>query len=128
MRSISTPDEATLREEGVGSMCGLGLDILGIYTLILAARYRTAANSGTLPDGLAKIHAAREHDRAPVYAVASEWKEQFLYPSMAHGTMEVYDIVCRLDRTGRFADSPNNNQQKAATTLIPDEIQELYIH
>ena len=79
--SISAPDEATPKEEAdalqcitadhhnaiptdllrIGSMCGVGLDILGIHTLRKAARYRTAANSGTLTDGLAKVQAAREH-------------------------------------------------------------------
>ena len=57
-------------------MCGLGLDILGIHTLSRAARYRTAANSGTLTNGLAKVQAAREYDRAPIYAITSEWKEK----------------------------------------------------
>ena len=42
---------------------------------------------------------------------------------MAHNTMEAYEIVCRLDHTGRIADSPNGNNQKAATALLRDEIQ-----
>ena len=81
--SISAPDEATLKEEAhasqcttagphnaipadllrVGSMCGLGLDIHGIHTISLAARYRTASNSGTLANGLAKIQAATSRFR-----------------------------------------------------------------
>ena len=39
----------------VGSVCGLGLDTLGIHTLSLAAGQRTASNSGTLADGLGKL-------------------------------------------------------------------------
>ena len=80
--SISAPDEATLKDEAhalqcttagpynaiptellrVGSVCGLGPDILGIHAISLAARFRTASNSGTLANGLAKIQAAREYD------------------------------------------------------------------
>ena len=72
--SISAPDEATLKEEAqalqcttagpcnaiptdllrVGSTCGLGPDILGIHTLSLAARHRTASNSVALANGMAK--------------------------------------------------------------------------
>ena len=49
----------------VGSVCGLGPDILGIHALInLAARYRTACHSGTPANGLAIIQAAREYDHA----------------------------------------------------------------
>ena len=60
----------------VGSMCGLGLDIIGIHSFSFAARYTTGSNSGTLANCLAKIQATREYDRAPVYAVTSEWKEK----------------------------------------------------
>ena len=69
--SISTPDEAPLKEEAhalqcitvgpfiavptnllrAGSTCGVGLDVFGIHILSLAARYRTAVNSGTLVNG-----------------------------------------------------------------------------
>ena len=44
-------------------MCYLGLDILGIHTLSLAARYRTTANSGELANGLTKVQAVREYHR-----------------------------------------------------------------
>ena len=100
LRSTSAPDEATLKEEAhalqcttagsynaipadllrVGSMCGLGVDVLGIHSLSLAARYRTTANSGTLANGHVKIHTAREYDRAPMYALSPEWKEKFFIP------------------------------------------------
>ena len=72
--SISAPDGATLKEEAhalqcttaspydsiptdlrrVGSVCGLGPDMLGIHTLSLAARFRSASDSGTLTNGLVK--------------------------------------------------------------------------
>ena len=98
--SISAPDEATLEDEAhasqcttagpynaiptsllrVGCVCGLGPDLLVIHTLSLAARKRTAADSSALANGLAKIQAARENDHAPIYAVSSELKDNFLNP------------------------------------------------
>ena len=73
------PDKATLKAEnhalqcttagpyhaitshllGVGSVCGLGADLVGIHSISLAARYRFAACSSTLRRGLEKIGAAR---------------------------------------------------------------------
>ena len=107
----------------VGSMCGLGLDVLGIHTLSLAARYSTAANSGTLANGLAKIHAARECDRSSICALSPSWKEKFVHSSMACSTVEASEFVCRLDHAGKIADSPYDKKQKAATFLLRDEIQ-----
>ena len=141
--SISAPDEATLKDEGhalqcttagpynaiptnlfcVGSVCGLGPDLLGIHTLSLAARYGTASNSGTLANGLAKNQAARECDHAPIFALSSEWKEKFLNPSMAHSTMEALAIVRGLDHDGKLDESPQDKKQKAATALLRDELQ-----
>ena len=46
-----------------GTTCGLGLDVFGIHILSLA-RYRTAVDSSTLVNGLAKISAARHYDSA----------------------------------------------------------------
>ena len=91
--SISTPDEATLKEEShalqcttagthnavptdllrAGSVWGLGTDICVIQITSPAARFRTASSSGTLVHGLAKIRAAREYDRASIYAQTPEW-------------------------------------------------------
>ena len=48
--------------------CAVGSNICGIRIISLAARFRTAASSGTLVNGLAKIRAAREYDRASIYA------------------------------------------------------------
>ena len=42
-----------------GSVCGLGLDLVGIHSISLAARYRVAACSTTLRQGLEKIQAAQ---------------------------------------------------------------------
>ena len=84
--SISAQDDATLNAEAravqcitagpysaiptellcVGSACGIGPDMLGIHSISLAARYRTAASSSTLIKGLEKIQAARGYDLAPI--------------------------------------------------------------
>ena len=76
--SICAPDKATLRAEDhapqcttaglynavptslpvVGSVRGLGPDLVGIHAISLAARYRTATCSNTLNQGLEKIQAA----------------------------------------------------------------------
>ena len=77
--SVCAPEKATLKAEkhalqcttagpyhaipsdllGVGSTCGLGLDLVGIHSISLAARYRVAACSTTLTQGLEKIQTAR---------------------------------------------------------------------
>ena len=121
--SLSAPDEATLKKEAhdlqcttagphnaipttllrAGSACGLGLDVFGIHLLSLAARYRTAVNSGTLVNGLAKIRAAREHDSAPIFALSLEWDTIFLKTPTAHSTMEGYEYVRHLDHAGKIA-------------------------
>ena len=57
----------------VGSVCGLGPDLVGIHSVSLAAHYRTAACSSALSQGLEKIQAARGCDFAPVLALCSIW-------------------------------------------------------
>ena len=86
--SVCAPDKATLKAEthalqcttagpynaipsnflGVGSVCGLGLDLVGIHSISLAARYRVAACSTTLRQGLEKIQAARGDNYTPIFA------------------------------------------------------------
>ena len=88
----------------------------------LAARFRTAASSSTLVNGLAKIRAVREHDRASIYAHTPQWEERFLKTSMAFSTLEVCEHVRQVDRTGKIADSPSGKRQKASTTLLCDTI------
>ena len=61
----------------VGSVCGLGSDLVGIHSLSLAARYRTAGCSNTLIQGLQKIQAAREYEFAPMFALSSDWEKNF---------------------------------------------------
>ena len=77
--SVCAPDKATHKTEnhalqcttagsynalpsnllGVGSVCGLGPDLVGIHSISLAARYRVAACSTTLGQSLEKIQTAR---------------------------------------------------------------------
>ena len=138
--STSAPDKASLKTEahaqqcrtagpcnairtslqGVDSVCGLVLDLVGIHSISLAARYRTAC-SNTLSQGLQKIQAAGESVFPPVLALSSIWHNEFLAPSMARSTAEAFNVVCCLDRNGKLDDSPQDKKQKAATTLLRDE-------
>ena len=88
--TVCAPDRATLKAEThalqcttagpynaipsnllrVGSLCGLGPDLVGIHSISLAARYRAAACSTTLNQGLEKIQAARGHNFAPIFALS----------------------------------------------------------
>ena len=140
--SISAPDHATLKAEAhalqctaagphnaiptnllcVGSMCGLGPDLVGIHSLSLAARYRTAACSNTLIQGLQKIQAAREYDFAPMFALSSDWEKNFLVPSMACSTAEAFNIVRCLDHTCKLGDAPRDKRRKVATASLRDKL------
>ena len=111
--SVCAPDKATLKAENhalqcttagpynaisskllaVGSVCGLGLDLVGIHSISLAARYRVAACSSALRRGLEKVNDARGHNCTP-----PAWEHEFLLPSMAFQTANAFDIVCHLDR------------------------------
>ena len=116
--SVCAPDKATLKAENhalqcttagpynaipskllaVGSVCGLGPDLVGIHSISLAARYRVAACSTTLTQGLEKVSAARGHNCTPLFALFPAWEHEFLLPSMAFNTANAFDIVSRLDR------------------------------
>ena len=65
---------------GVGSVCGLGPDLVGIHSISLAARYRVAACSTTLGQGLEKIQTARGHNSAPMLALSSGRKHSLHLP------------------------------------------------
>ena len=104
--SVCTPDKATLKTENralqcttagrynavptnlldVGCVCGLGPDLVGIHTVSLAARCRTAARSSTFNQGLEKIQIARGCNFAPIFALCPK---EFLAPSMAGSTADV---------------------------------------
>ena len=92
--SIDALDKATLKAEAHAIQCivagphsavptsllGVGPDLVGIHATSLAARYRTAACSNTLNQGLEKIHADRAFDFAPVLALCSNWEQECLVP------------------------------------------------
>ena len=142
--SMYAPDEATIKAEAhalqfttagtynaiptnlvcVGSVCGLGPDLVGIHSISLAACYRTAACSNTLSQGLEKIQASRWYDFTPIFALSSDWEKKFLAPPITRGTAEAFNIVCCLDRSGMLDDSPQNKKQKAATALLRDKLYE----
>ena len=135
MASVCAPDNATLKAENhalqcttagpynaisssllqVGSICGLGPDLIGIHSISLAARYRVAACSSTLRRGLEKVNEARGHNCTPLFALSPAWERDFLFPSMTFHTANAFDIVCRLDRDDTLDETPQNNKQKVAT-------------
>ena len=95
--SVCAPDKATLKAENhalqcttpgpdnaipsnllrVGSVCGLGPDLVGVHSISLAARHRVAACSTTLGQGLEKIQSARGHNCAHIFAVSPNWEGIF---------------------------------------------------
>ena len=105
-------------------MCGLGTDLVGIHSISLAARYRVAACSKTLRQGLEKIQTARGHNSAPIFALSPVWEKEFLAPSMACSTANAFDIVCRLDGDGKLDEALQNKKQKVATGLLRDKLYE----
>ena len=140
--SVCAPDKATLKAGNhalqcttagpynaipsklleVGSICGLGPDLVGIHSISLAARCRVAACSSTLRRSLEKVSAARGHNCAPLFALSPAWEHEFLFPSMAFNTANAFDIIFRLDRNDTLDDVPQNKKQKTATGLLLDKL------
>ena len=139
--SVCAPDKATLKAENhalqcttagpynaitsklleVGSICGLGLDLVGIQSISVAARYRVAACSSTLRRGLEKVNEARGHNCTPLFALSPAWEREFLFPSMTFHTAHAFDVVCRLDRDDILDEVPQNKEQNIATGLLLDK-------
>ena len=107
---------------GVFSVCGLGPDLVGIRSISLAARKRTAACSNTLNQGPEKIQAARAYDLAPVLALSPIWEKDYHAPSMSRGTSDAFNVVCRLDHDGKLDEASRNKKQKVATGLLSDKL------
>ena len=140
--SVCAPDQATFKAENcalqfttagpcdakpstllvVGSVCGLGPDLVGIFSICLAARHRVAACSTTLAQGLEKFQMARGHNCTPISALSPIWEEEFLAPSMAFNTANAFDIVCRLDCNDTLDEVPQNKRLKSATGLLLDKL------
>ena len=112
--SVCAPDNATLKAENhalqcttagpcnavpssllqVGSICGLGHDLIGIHSISLAGRCRVAACSSTLRRGLEKVNEARGYNCTPLFALSPDWEQELLFPSMTFHTANAFDIVC----------------------------------
>ena len=80
---------------GVGSMCCEVLTLVGIHSISLAARCRSAACSNTFKQGFEEIQAARAFYFTPIFALSSAWEKKFLAASMFRGTLELFNIVRR---------------------------------
>ena len=119
--SVPQQDRTTLSPSSllqVGSICGLGPDLIGIHSISLAARYRVAACSSTLRRGLEKVNDVRGHNCTPLFALSPAWERDFLFPSMTFHTANALDIVCRLDRNDTLDEVSQNDKQKVATGLL----------
>ena len=146
--SVCAPDEANLKVENhalqcttagpynaipskllaVGSVCGLGPDLVGIHPISLAARHRVAACSTTPTHGLEKVNAARGHNCTPLFALSPAWEYEFLLPSMACNTASAFDIICQLDRNDTLQEVPQkiNNGLCAAQRFQTAELDRTY--
>ena len=109
---------------GVGSVCGLGPDLVGIHSISLAARYRVAACSTTLTQGLDKSKRSwtQLHSYFRSLSLHSGRKNFFFFPSMAYSTADAFDIIRRLDRYDTLDEAPQNQQQKVAIGLFLDKL------
>ena len=103
-------------------MCGLRPGLFGIHSVSLAARYRTAACSNTLNQGLEKIQEGRAFDFARILALSPNWETEFIAPSMARSTADAFNIVCRLYRNGKLDEVPQDKKQKVARRLLCDKL------
>ena len=106
---------------GVGSVCGLGPDLVSIHSISLAARYRVAACSTTLSQGLEKINTARGHNCTPLFDL-SHLGKNFLFPLWPFAQRMHLIFVCRLDRNDTLDEVPQNKKQKIATGLLLDKL------
>ena len=93
---------------------------MGIHSISLAARFRVAACSTTLHQGLEKFQTARGHNCTPIFALSPTWEREFLVPSMDFSTADAFDIVCRLDRNDTLDEV--QKKQKAAAGLLLDNL------
>ena len=108
--SLCAPYKATLKAENHALQCTtagpynailsslLGPDLVGIYSISLAAR--VTACSTTLRDK-ASTQMARGHESAPIFALSPDKEKEFLTPSMACSTANAFDI-CSFDRDGKL--------------------------
>ena len=107
----------------VGSICGLGHDLVGIHSIRKAARYQVAACSSTLRRDLEKVNEARGHNCTPLFALSPAWEQEFLFPSMTFHTANAFDIIC-VDRTlmTHLTKFHKTKKHKVATSLLLDKL------
>ena len=121
MYNCRTVQHKTFDLLGVGSVCGLGSDL--VHSISLAAHYRVAARSTTLRQGLDKIQAARGHNCGPIFALSLLLgRKSSLHLSVACGTANAFDIVCRLDRDGKLDEAAQNKKHNVAAGLLLDKL------
>ena len=100
-------------------MCGLGLDVVGIHSLSLAARYRAAACSTTLNQGLEKIQAARGKTSLLFSLSLLTGRKNFLLLPWLLATLFVaWTMMANLMKPRRI------KKHKVATGLLRDKLYE----
>ena len=76
----------------------------------------------TLSQVLEKIQAVRAFDFVLFLRSVPNWKKEFLAPSMSRSSAAAFNIVCHLDRNGKFEEVSQDKKQKLATSLFRDEL------
>ena len=106
-------------------MCGLGPEMVGIYSISYAARYRVAACSSTLNQGLDKIQTARGHTCAPIFALDPPWP---VAPRMLSVLFVAWTVMANLVKFRRIKSRRllldcflTNHMNKALLCLFPFE-------
>ena len=142
--SVCAPDDTTLKAENhahlcrtagpytaipsnlvrLGSVCGIGPDLVGVQSISLASRFRVAACSTTLWQGIEKIRLARGQNCGLLFPLflSRVWEKELLSPSMAHSTVSAYDTVRQLDHDRKLHNASNDKKQNIATRLLRDSL------
>ena len=110
---------------GVGSVCGLGRDSVGIHSISLAARYRTAACSNTLKQGLEKIQAARAFDFAPRPRTQPDLGKELSSSLHVLWHCGCLQYGMSSGRDGKLDEASQDKKQKVATGLRRNKLHTL---
>ena len=114
------------------SVCGPGSDLCGIRIISLANRFRTAACSGTLANGLAKVRVGRDYDGASISFLtptdpleySCERVRRWQRPrekAVLQGTKEEGARV-QEKVLSSFASTAETNEQKKVRIVVPPEV------
>ena len=90
-----------------GSGLELGIDVHGIHTISLAARFRAATRLNWLMRKIEK-HAVIGSPFMPFPLLG---EKAMFHRSMACSTMEAHSFLCRLDRSGAVVGFPHKMQK-----------------